>query len=84
MKKLILLAMALGLLLSGCANDRGSWVRKDTSPEQLQMDYRECAGQPLLPPPVPYGFRSMNLHMREVNLCMRNKGYEWKRDGQIE
>ena len=49
MKKLLLLAMVLGFLVSGCASPRGgrSYWMKDgmqVSSEQLQKEYLECRG----------------------------------------
>jgi len=87
MKKLLLLVIVIGFLLTGCAHSGGgSWVRKDTqehwetSPEQLQRDYQECDGRPLQAYVGSFPWNVIPMNMKHVKQCMREKGYEWKEE----
>ena len=40
MKKLIILAMVLGLLLSGCASHQ--WIKPGATPQEAEADYYQC------------------------------------------
>lgn len=47
MKKLILLAMVLGVMVSGCFTVNQtvkSWTKEGATTEQLKKDYQECRG----------------------------------------
>lgn len=86
MKKLLMLAMVLGLMVSGCAYTRtGYWTKPDYAWEQYSKDRDEC----LTIAPYRYGFGLQILqvygqpppmgatHSRAFCYCMEMRGYEW-------
>jgi len=85
MKKLILLTMVLGLLVSGCGlleprrrqvffSPKGSWVKERVSLKELNEDYRECRGEG-----SPIQTRSRD-NEGYIDRCMESKGYIWKEE----
>lgn len=80
MKKLILLAMVIGLLVSGCGllvtksrsvflSPKGSWTKEGVSTKQLKKDYQDCRGQ---------GSPIQTPKTEDIDKCMESKGYQWK------
>jgi hypothetical protein len=76
MKKLLLLAMVLGFLVSGCAANT-VWLKngKDVSDSEFRSDSIACRNQVFMKKPQPLNAELM------VNECMRIKGYTWGEKG---
>ena len=81
MKKILILAMVLGLLVSGCATGpTHHWVKEGVTTEQFKADEFDC----------DYKSTTMASHIRDdiiraiaINQnfikCMESKGYRWEK-----
>jgi uncharacterized protein YceK len=84
MKKLIMLAMVLGLLLNGCASSP-QWIKQGATPQEAEADYFQCRQDSEKYEhgwwwAIPYvgvfmGASNAARVKNEQNSCMRAKGY---------
>ena len=84
MKKLIALAMVLGLLLSGCAAS-DHWIKPGATPQEAEADYFQCRQDSEKYEhgwywAIPYvgifmGAQNAKRVVNERESCMRAKGY---------
>jgi len=74
MKKILILAMVLGLLMGGCAPYLriGFWVNDNVSYEQFLKDYSECRIKASLPANV------IPKLQKDILKCMESKDYYWQ------
>lgn len=83
MKTLLLLAMVIGLLVSGCAHTT-DWARSDGTPivkEQWKQDYKDCSWWTSYGKGSNWVYHTFLIPMspelaeERHNKCMESKGY---------
>lgn len=84
MKKIILLAMVLGLLISGCAVSRGNWVKDDMtkySEDKFDCDYKaQMMSSDIRRVLVGDWFDKVWYQKEDFIKCMQSKGYHYERN----
>ncbi len=82
MKKIILLAVVLGLFMSGCAG--GKWVKQDMTrleEDKFDCDYKSTMMSSGIQVVLERGILGKYVHQKDIfGDCMRSKGYWYERN----